>query len=85
MIQYFYVISCGPEHSLLAATITLSESLPPVKTKQRHDGTKWNYDVFHAGGLCALSEAALKVSCVNTKGLSSHAQLYYGRRERAVT
>lgn len=34
------------------------------------------------GVFAPQSEAALKVSYVNTKELSSHAQLYYGRREK---
>lgn len=53
-----------------------------VKTKLNLGGTNLNHDVFYAGGLC---EAALKVRRANTKEPPSHVQLYYGRRERAVT
>lgn len=31
-----------------------------VKTKQRQGGTKLNYDVCHAGGLCAAVRGRLK-------------------------
>lgn len=56
-----------------------------IQTKQ--GDTKLNCNAFPPWGVgvsVKQSEAALKVSHVNTKELSSHAQLYYRRRERAV-
>lgn len=89
MIQYFNVLSSRPEHSLLAATILLSESgsrfSPLWQLNKGRMVPSWTMMYFTQGVSVPQSEAALKVSYVHTKELSSHAQLYYGRRERAVT